>query len=89
MLDLKITIINKLGLHARAAAKLINTTTRFSSDIRIFKDGREVDGKSIMSVMMLAASKGTELTITADGTDQEDAISAIATLINNRFDEEE
>ncbi len=89
MLDLKITIINKLGLHARAAAKLINTTTRFSSDIRILKEGREVDGKSIMSVMMLAASKGTELTITADGTDQADAITAIATLINNRFDEEE
>ncbi|WP_372737421.1 HPr family phosphocarrier protein [Neptunomonas sp.] len=89
MLDLKITIINKLGLHARAAAKLINTTTRFAADIRICKDGREVDGKSIMSVMMLAASKGTELTITADGTDQADAISAIATLINNRFDEEE
>ena len=89
MLDLKITIINKLGLHARAAAKLINTTTRFSSDIRILKDGREVDGKSIMSVMMLAASKGTELTITANGSDQADAIAAIATLINNRFDEEE
>lgn len=89
MLDLKITIINKLGLHARAAAKLINTTTRFSSDIRILKEGREVDGKSIMSVMMLAASKGTELTITANGTDQADAITAIATLINNRFDEEE
>ena len=89
MLDLQITIINKLGLHARAAAKLINTTTRFSADIRIIKDDREVDGKSIMSVMMLAASKGTELTITANGTDQEDAISAIATLINNRFDEEE
>lgn len=89
MLDLKITIINKLGLHARAAAKLINTTTRFSSDIRILKDGREVDGKSIMSVMMLAASKGTELTITANGSDQADAITAIATLINNRFDEEE
>ena len=89
MLDLKITIINKLGLHARAAAKLINTTTRFSADIRILKDDREVDGKSIMSVMMLAASKGTELTITANGADQADAITAIATLINNRFDEEE
>lgn len=89
MLDLKITIINKLGLHARAAAKLITTTTRFSADIRIFKDDREVDGKSIMSVMMLAASKGTELTITANGTDQAEAISAIAALINNRFDEEE
>ena len=89
MHDLKITIINKLGLHARAAAKLINTTTRFSADIRILKDDREVDGKSIMSVMMLAASKGTELTITANGADQADAITAIATLINNRFDEEE
>lgn len=89
MLELKITIINKLGLHARAAAKLITTTTRFTADIRILKDGREVDGKSIMSVMMLAASKGTELTITATGSDQQEAISAIQTLINNRFDEEE
>ncbi|MGY8870004.1 MAG: HPr family phosphocarrier protein [Pseudomonadales bacterium] len=89
MLELKITIINKLGLHARAAAKLINTTSRFSSDVRLIKDGREVDGKSIMSVMMLAASKGTELTVTAVGNDQDDAICAIETLINNRFDEDE
>lgn len=89
MLELKITIINKLGLHARAAAKLINTTSRFSSDIRLIKGDREVDAKSIMSVMMLAASKGTELTITAKGSDQQDALTAIAALINNRFDEEE
>ncbi|BBB30721.1 HPr family phosphocarrier protein [Neptunomonas japonica] len=89
MLELKITIINKLGLHARAAAKLINTTSRFSSDVRLVKEGREVDGKSIMSVMMLAASKGTELTVIATGSDQDDAISAIEALINNRFDEDE
>jgi phosphocarrier protein len=89
MLELKITIINKLGLHARAAAKLINTTSRFSSDVRLIKEGREVDGKSIMSVMMLAASIGTELTVTAAGNDQDDAIAAIEALINNRFDEDE
>ncbi len=89
MLEKKITIINKLGLHARAAAKLIGTTSRFSADIRLEKDGREVDGKSIMSVMMLAASKGTELIIKTDGEDQTEAMQAIETIINNRFDEDE
>lgn len=89
MIEKKITIINKLGLHARAAAKLINTTSRFSSDIKLIKDGREVDGKSIMSVMMLAASKGTELSLKVEGTDQEEAIEAIETLVNNYFDEGE
>ena len=89
MLEKKITIINKLGLHARAAAKLIGTTSRFLADIRLEKDGREVDGKSIMSVMMLAASKGTELTIKTDGEDQTEAMQAIETIINNRFDEDE
>lgn len=85
----ELLIINKLGLHARAAAKLIGVTSRFSADIKINKDGREVDGKSIMSVMMLAASKGTTLTISADGSDEQAALDAIETLINNRFDEEE
>ncbi|MBT3146924.1 HPr family phosphocarrier protein [Neptunomonas phycophila] len=89
MLEKKITIINKLGLHARAAAKLINTTSRFSCDVRLEKDDREVDGKSIMSVMMLAASRGTELTVKTQGEDQDEALSAIEALINNRFDEEE
>jgi len=87
MIEKKVTIINKLGLHARAAAKLINTTGQFSSQIRINKDGREVDGKSIMSVMMLAASKGTELTIRADGEDEAAAIEAIEALINDYFGE--
>ncbi|WP_299198622.1 HPr family phosphocarrier protein [uncultured Amphritea sp.] len=89
MLEKQITIINKLGLHARAAAKLINVTSSFSSDIKITKDGRTVDGKSIMSVMMLAASKGTELIIATSGEDEQQAIDAIELLINNRFDEEE
>ncbi|WP_027859319.1 HPr family phosphocarrier protein [Marinobacterium jannaschii] len=89
MIEKKLLIINKLGLHARAAAKLTGLTGRFSSEIKISKEGRSVDGKSIMSVMMLAASKGTELTISANGDDESDAITAIEALINNRFDEEE
>jgi len=89
MQEKELLIINKLGLHARAAAKLINVTTRFSSDISLEKDGRAVDGKSIMSVMMLAASKGTTLTVKITGSDEENAMFAIEELINNRFDEDE
>ena len=89
MQEKQLTIINKLGLHARAAAKLINVTSQFSCDIRLNKEGRTVDGKSIMSVMMLAASKGTQLLVTTDGEDENKALLAIETLINNRFDEEE
>ena len=89
MLEKDLLIINKLGLHARAAAKLIGVTTRYSSEIKLVKEGREVDAKSIMSVMMLAASKGTTLTIKVAGNDQDQALEAIETLINNRFDEDE
>nr|WP_067298660.1 HPr family phosphocarrier protein [Marinobacterium profundum] len=89
MIEKHVTIINKLGLHARAAAKLISTTGKFSSQIRIIKDGREVDGKSIMSVMMLAASKGTELLIRAEGEDEQAAIDAVSALIDDYFGEGE
>lgn len=89
MIEREITIINKLGLHARAAAKLIATTSSYSCEIRINKAGREVDAKSIMAVMMLAASKGTELTITTRGEDEQAAMDAVTSLIKNRFDEEE
>ena len=89
MQEKELLIINQLGLHARAAAKLINVTARFSSDISLEKDGRAVDGKSIMSVMMLAASKGTTLTVKITGSDEESAMFAIEELINNRFDEDE
>lgn len=89
MLEQEITIINKLGLHARAAGKLVETTSRFSCDITIDKEGRNVDGKSIMAMMMLAASKGTSITIKTNGEDESAALEAITALINNRFDEEE
>jgi len=89
MLSEDIEIINHLGLHARAAAKFVSTTTRFESAIKIKKDGREVDGKSIMSVMMLAASCGSTVEITCDGSDEFDALKAIKALINDRFGEEQ
>ena len=89
MIQTQITIINKLGLHARAAAKLVACTSSFSSDIKIGNDGGLVDGKSIMSVMMLAAGKGTILDIEIDGDDEERALTAIQLLIENFFDEAE
>jgi len=85
----EITIINKLGLHARAAAKLVAAAAHHSSTVQIYKDGRQADSKSIMAVMMLAASKGTKLTFEIAGKDESVAWEAIKTLINNRFDEEE
>jgi len=85
----QIIIINKLGLHARAAAKLVGTAAQFGSTVFIHKDGRQADAKSIMAVMMLAASKGTQLTFEIDGTDEALAWTEIQTLINNRFDEGE
>ncbi len=89
MIETKITIINKQGLHARAASKFVTTASTFGCDIKAGKDGQLVDGKSIMSVMMLAASKGTELELHFDGNDEELAMEAITSLINNRFDEDE
>jgi len=82
-------IINKLGLHARAAAKLVKLSSSFSASIDIEKDGQRVNSKSIMGVMMLAASCGTTVTISAEGDDAQEAIDAITDLINRRFDEEE
>jgi phosphocarrier protein HPr len=85
----QLTIINKLGLHARAAAKFVACTTAFSSRIQTGKTGQLVDGKSIMSVMMLAAGKGTVLDFEIEGSDEQEALVALQTLIENRFDEPE
>lgn len=85
----KVDIINKLGLHARAAAKLVGVTTTFQSQVRIGNPDKMVDGKSIMAIMMLAAGKGTTLELELDGKDAKDAAQAIITLIENRFDEDE
>ena len=89
MIETQITIVNKLGLHARAAAKLVGCTSAFSSSIEAGKDGNMVDAKSIMSVMMLAAGKGTVLDLKIDGSDEQAALEAVTTLINNRFNEAE
>lgn len=89
MIQTQITIINKLGLHARAAAKFVGCSASFSSSIKAGKDGNLVDGKSIMSVMMLAAGKGTVLDLEIQGDDEEAALEALTTLIENRFDEVE
>jgi len=89
MIQTQVTIINKLGLHARAAAKFVSCAAAFSSSIRAGKDGELVDGKSIMSIMMLAAGKGTVLDLQIDGSDEAAALEALQTLINNRFDEAE
>ena len=89
MIETQVTIVNKLGLHARAAAKFVGCTSAFSSDIRAGKDGQLIDAKSIMSVMMLAAGKGTVLDLKIDGEDEDAALEALTTLIANRFDEAE
>ncbi len=89
MIKENITIINKLGLHARAAAKLVAAASHYASSVQVHKDGRQADAKSIMAVMMLAASKGSELDFQIEGKDEAQAWEAIKTLINNRFDEDE
>ena len=89
MLVEELQIINKLGLHARAAAKLVKLSSTFSSSIDIEKEGQRVNSKSIMGVMMLAASCGSTVTLHIDGDDEQQAMNAISDLINNRFEEDE
>ena len=89
MISRELEIVNRLGLHARAAAKLVKLSATFDSDIDIEKDGQRVNSKSIMGVMMLAASCGSTVTLHADGADEEAAVEAIADLVARRFDEEE
>lgn len=89
MIRQPITIINKLGLHARAAAKLVATASEFDSKILLARNDREVDAKSIMPVMMLAASQGTEIELIIEGEDENEALDALVTLINDYFGEGE
>jgi phosphocarrier protein len=85
----EVEIINKLGLHARAAAKFARCAANFSSSVRASAGGDLVDGKSIMSVMMLAAARGTRLQLEVHGDDEDEALAALIALIENRFDEPE
>ena len=89
MISKKVTIINKLGLHARAASKLVNKANQFESDVFIVKQDNRINAKSIMGVMMLAASKGTEILLEVDGGDEEDCMKAVVQLIEDRFEETE
>lgn len=89
MIRQQIKIINKLGLHARAAAKLVTTASAYQSDVQLVKGERVVNGKSIMGVMMLAAAKGTVLELVVEGEDEVVAMDNIVALINNRFEENE
>lgn len=85
----EVNIINKLGLHARAAAKFVTTASRFESDIKLVRDGKEVNGKSIMGVMMLAAAKDTSIELVVSGPDEEEAMDNLTTLIADKFGEAE
>ncbi|MCC5791851.1 MAG: HPr family phosphocarrier protein [Legionellaceae bacterium] len=89
MISETITIINKLGLHARASAKFVATAARYQSQIDVSKGNQTVNGKSIMGVMMLAANQGTELTIAIDGPDEQEMFLALKSLIEQRFHEAE
>lgn len=89
MLNREIEIINKLGLHARAAAKLVSCASSYASDVYLLRNGQRVNGKSIMGVMMLAANQGTLLELEIDGGDENAAMQAIVSLVENRFGEEQ
>ena len=88
MLQKEFVIVNKLGLHARASALFVKTASRFTSEIKLARDGVEVNGKSIMGIMMLAASKASTVRLTAAGADEAEAMQTIGDLITNGFGEE-
>jgi len=85
----ELPIINRLGLHARAAAKFVATAQRFTSDIQVVRDGQQVNGKSIMGVMMLAAAKGSSIELRVKGEDETEAVDAIEQLLADKFGEGE
>jgi phosphocarrier protein len=89
VLKTELTIVNKLGLHARAAVKLVELASSFSSDVFLVRGGKRVSGKSIMGVMMLAAARGVTLELIVDGVDEQDAMERIVRLVQQRFGEDE
>ena len=89
MMTRECVIRNRLGLHARAAAKFVHTATRYTSHIRVTRGGRTMDGKSIMGILLLAAGAGSTVVITADGADEADAVDALSRLIEGGFGEDQ
>jgi phosphocarrier protein HPr len=88
MTSRSITVVNQLGMHARAAAKFVHLATRYQSAVRVARDGRQMDGKSIMGILLLAAACGSTLTISADGSDEREAVEALTSLIASGFGED-
>ncbi len=84
-----VTVVNQLGLHARAAARFVHMATRFDSQIRVGRDSKVMDGKSIMGILLLAAARGTTITISADGPDEAAAVDALCSLVAAGFGEEQ
>ncbi|MHB8622736.1 MAG: HPr family phosphocarrier protein [Sulfuricaulis sp.] len=85
----KVAIINKLGLHARASAKFVSLASEYSCEITLKRNGQQINGKSIMGIMMLAAAKGAEIEICADGKDEKQALEGLTELVKDRFGENE
>ena len=83
-----VTVVNQLGMHARAAAKFVHLATRFESRVRVAREGREMDGKSIMGILLLAAARGSSIAISADGIDEQAAVDALAELVAGGFGED-
>ena len=88
MFSRDVTVVNQLGLHARAAARFVHLATRYHAQIRVGRNTKVMDGKSIMGILLLAAARGTTLTISADGPDERDAVEALAQLVATGFGEE-
>lgn len=86
--ELRMQIINELGMHARAATRFVQTANKFKSNITVEKDGQQVNGKSIMGVLMLTAAKGTFITVKCEGDDAEAALTALTSLVNDKFGED-
>ena len=83
-----VTVVNHLGIHARAAARFVHVAARFQADVRVARESREMDGKSIMGILLLAAARGSAITISAEGSDEGDAVEALATLVQSGFSED-
>jgi phosphocarrier protein HPr len=89
LIERELAIKNRLGLHARAAAKFVQTASRFKSAVKVRKNGEEVDGKSILGILLLAASQGTRIVVSVSGEDEADAFAAVEDLVSRSFDEGE
>ena len=88
MVSQTVTVVNELGMHARAAAKFVHLATRFNARVRVARQGREMDGKSIMGILLLAAARGSLITISADGADEDAAMAALVELVQTGFGED-